>query len=97
MTILLIAEHDNATLNDATAKALDRRQGDRATRPCPGRRLERRGVAEAAAKLDGVAKVLLADAPHYEHRWPSRWRRSIASLAGAYTPSSRRRPRPART
>jgi len=32
-------------------------------------------VADAVAKLAGVAKVLLADAPAYEHIWRSRSRR----------------------
>ena len=34
-----------------------------------------KAVADAAAKLDGVEKVLLADAPAYAHSSPSRWRR----------------------
>ena len=34
------------------------------------------GAAEAAAKIAGVSKVLLADAPHYAHAdWPRTWRR----------------------
>ncbi len=38
MTTLLVAEHDNTTLKDATAKALTRRQGARRRRACAGRR-----------------------------------------------------------
>ena len=67
MTTLLLAEHDNKTLKDATAKALTAAKalgGDVhilvAGRDC-------RAVAEAAARLDGADKVLLADAPAYAH------------------------------
>ncbi len=67
MTTLLVAEHDNKTLRDATHKALTAAKalgGDVhvlvAGRNC-------RQIAEAAARLDGVKKVLLADATAYEH------------------------------
>lgn len=67
MAILLLAEHNNATLNGATAKALGAAQkigGDVhilvAGKGCSA-------VADQAAKLDGVAKVLLAEADHLEH------------------------------
>ena len=62
MTTLLIAEHDNKTLKDATNKALTAAKalgGDVhvlvAGKDC-------KAAADAAAKLDGVKKVLLADA-----------------------------------
>ena len=61
MTVLLIAEHDNKALKDATNKALTAAKalgGDVhvlvAGQGC-------RAVADAAAKLDGVKKVLIAD------------------------------------
>ena len=41
-------------------------------------------AAEAAAKLAGVGKVLVADAPHFEHMLAERWRALVASLAGRY-------------
>jgi electron transfer flavoprotein alpha subunit len=41
-------------------------------------------VADAAAKLDGVAKVLLADAPAYEHALAEPLAALIVSLAGTY-------------
>ncbi|MEA1943166.1 MAG: FAD-binding protein [Pseudomonadota bacterium] len=62
MTVLVIAEHDNAELNDATravitaAKAL----GGDIHVLVAGK--DAGGVAEAASKLDGVAKVLHAEA-----------------------------------
>ncbi|HRK19597.1 MAG TPA: FAD-binding protein [Hyphomicrobiaceae bacterium] len=64
MSVLLLADHDNASLNPAVAKAMTAARalgGDVhilvAGSGCGA-------VAEAAAKLDGAAKVLLADAPH---------------------------------
>jgi electron transfer flavoprotein alpha subunit len=84
MTTLLIAEHDNKTLKDATTKALTAAKaigGDVhvlvAGKDC-------KPVADAAAKLDGVSKVLLADAPAYEHRLAEATAALIVSLAGGY-------------
>mgnify|MGYP001344906850 CR=1 FL=1 len=64
MAILLLAEHNNQTLNAATAKALTAATamgGDVhvlvAGQGCAS-------VAAEAGKLAGVSKVLLADAPH---------------------------------
>jgi electron transfer flavoprotein alpha subunit len=84
MTILLVAEHDNATLSDQTAKALSAAQkigGDvhilvagKGAKP----------AAEAAAKLDGVAKVLLAEAEELEHRLAEPMAALIVKLAGDY-------------
>jgi electron transfer flavoprotein alpha subunit len=75
MAVLLLAEHDNGTLKDATAKALTAAQGSSAatsTSSSPARAAAR---SPSAAKLDGVAKVLLAEAPRLGTAWPSRWRR----------------------
>jgi electron transfer flavoprotein alpha subunit len=84
MTALLIAEHDNKVLKDATAKALTAAKalgGDVhvlvAGKGCGP-------VAEAAAKLAGVAKVLLADAPAYEHMLAEPLAALVVSLAGSY-------------
>ena len=67
MSVLLIAEHSNSELNAATAKALTaaRQLGGDVTVLVAGAGCG--AAAEAAAKLDGVAKVLVADAPHLEH------------------------------
>ena len=43
-----------------------------------------KAVADAAAKLDGVTKVLLADAPAYQHALAEPLAALIVSLAGAY-------------
>jgi len=84
VTTLLIAEHDNKVLKDATAKALTAAGalgGDVhvlvAGKDC-------RAVADAATKLKGVAKVLLADAPLYDHMLAEPVAALIVSLAPGY-------------
>ncbi len=84
MTTLLLAEHDNKALKDATHKALTAAKalgGDvhvlvagKGARP----------AAEAAGKLDGVAKVLLADGAAYEHMLAEPVAALLASLASSY-------------
>ena len=68
MATLLIAEHDNAELNAATAKALTAAaaMGSEVHVLVAGNGCG--GVAQEAAKLSGVAKVIVAEAPHLEHR-----------------------------
>jgi len=84
MTVLLIAEHDNKTLKDATNKALTAAKalgGDVhvlvAGKGC-------RAVADSAAKLDGVKKVLIADSAAYEHQLAEPLAALVVSLAGSY-------------
>jgi electron transfer flavoprotein alpha subunit len=67
MTTLLIAEHANKMLKDATAKALTAAKALGADVYVLIAGKDCKAVADAAAKLDGVKKVLLADAPIYEH------------------------------
>ena len=68
MAVLLLVEHDNTTLAPATAKALTaaRAFGGDVDILVAGQNC--RAVAEEAAKLDGVRKVLLAEAPHLAQR-----------------------------
>ncbi|WP_445505375.1 electron transfer flavoprotein subunit alpha/FixB family protein, partial [Microvirga sp. G4-2] len=84
MTTLLIAEHDNAHLKDATHKALSAATALGAPVHVLVAGTHARPVAEAAAKLAGVEKVLLADAPAYEHRLAEPTAALIVALAGAY-------------
>ena len=84
MATLLLAEHDNKTLKDSTNKALTAAKamgGDVhvlvAGKGC-------RAVADAASKLDGVKKVLIADAPAYEHMLAEPLAALVVSLAGNY-------------
>jgi len=68
MAVLLLAEHDNKTLAPATGKALTAaaKFGGDVDILVSGENV--RGVAEAAAKLSGVRKVLLADVPQLSQR-----------------------------
>jgi len=84
MTTLLIAEHDNASLKDATAKALTAAKalGGEVHVLVAGKNAK--PAADAAAKLDGVAKVLLADDDAYAHMLAEPTAALIVSLAGGY-------------
>src|SRR2546421_278341 len=84
MTTLLLAEHDNKSLKDATNKALTaaKQMGGEVHVLVAGSGAK--AVAEAAAKLDGVAKVLLADASPYEHALAEPLAALIVALAGNY-------------
>jgi electron transfer flavoprotein alpha subunit len=84
MPTLLLAEHDNAALKDATNKALTAAKalGTDVHILVAGHNCKT--VAEAAAKLDGVAKVLLADAPAYEHMLAEPTAALVVALAGPY-------------
>ena len=84
MTILLLADHDNSALSDQTAKALTAAGeigGDVhvlvAGKGC-------KAVADEAAKLAGVAKVLLADDAIYANELAEPVADLIVSLAGGY-------------
>jgi electron transfer flavoprotein alpha subunit len=84
LTTLLLAEHDNKSLKDATHKALTAAAelgGDVhvlvAGKDC-------KAVADAAAKLKGVAKVLLADGAPYEHMLAEPTAALIVALAPSY-------------
>jgi electron transfer flavoprotein alpha subunit len=84
MAVLLLAEHDNKTLNASTAKALSAAKalGSEVHVLVAGK--ECRGVAEAAAKLSGVTKILLAEAPHLEHRLAEEMTGLIVPLMAGY-------------
>jgi electron transfer flavoprotein alpha subunit len=68
MAVLLLAEHDNKTLAPATAKALTAARGFGSEVDILVAGDGCRAVAESAAKLEGVRKVLLAEAPHLAQR-----------------------------
>jgi electron transfer flavoprotein alpha subunit len=84
MATLLLAEHTNGTLSVATAKAATAAAmlgGDVhilvAGQDC-------RSAAETAAKLAGVAKVLVADAAHLAHGLAEEVAALVTGLMGAY-------------
>ena len=84
MASLVIAEHDNKVLKDATAKTVSaaRELGAPVHVLVAGSGCG--AVAEAASKLAGVEKVLLADAPLYAKMVAEPMEALILSLAGGY-------------
>jgi len=84
MTILLIAEHDNATLSDQTAKALTAAKEIGGDIHVLVAGHNAKPVADAAAKLDGVSKVLLADDASLDQQLAEPVAALIVSLAGDY-------------
>ena len=84
MSVLVVAEHDNATLKPATLNAVTAaaQLGEVAVLVAGA---NCRGVAEAAARIGGVAKVLLADDAAYEHRLAENLAALLAKLAPDFT------------
>jgi electron transfer flavoprotein alpha subunit len=84
MATLLVAEHDNTTIKDATAKALTAAValGAPVTVLVAGSGCA--AAAEAASKFQGVAKVLLADNAAYAHMLAEPTAALIVSLAGGF-------------
>ncbi|MCZ8101956.1 MAG: FAD-binding protein [Burkholderiales bacterium] len=84
MAALLIAEHDNVSLKDVTAKALTAALALGGPVHVLVAGSGAQAAAEAAAKLAGVGKVLLADAPAYAHALAEPMAALVVSLAGSY-------------
>ena len=84
MAILLIAEHDNKSLSDQTAKALSaaREIGGEIDILVAGEGA--RPAAEAAARLAGVRKVLLAESAALAAQLAEPLAATIVNLAGGY-------------
>jgi electron transfer flavoprotein alpha subunit len=84
MAILLVAEHDNASLSDQTAKALTAaaKIGGDVDVLVAGKGAK--AAADAAAKLAGVRKVLLAEADELAERLAEPTAALVVSLADNY-------------
>ena len=84
MSVLAIAEHDNASIRPATLNAVTA-----AAQLGPVDLLvagaDCRAAAEQAAKIAGVAKVLLADAPEYAHGLAENLAPLVVKLAAGYS------------
>ena len=85
MAILIIAEHDNSTLKGATLNAVaaaTQMGGDLhilvAGSSCGA-------VADAAAQVAGISKVLVADAAAYEHQLAENMSKLVAELGKDYS------------
>jgi electron transfer flavoprotein alpha subunit len=84
MTALVIAEHDNKSLNDATAKTVTAALAVSTPVHVLVAGENCAAVAEAAAKIAGVEKVLLADNALYARQLAEPMEALILSLAGGY-------------
>src|SRR6516164_391591 len=84
MTTLLIAEHDNASLKDATNKALTAAAALSGDVHVLVAGQNAKAAADAAAKLGGVKKVLLAEGEAYAHDLAEPLAALIVSLAANY-------------
>ena len=84
MAVLLIAEHDNASLKDATHKALTAaaQMGGDVHVLVAGNKAD--GAAKAAAKLAGVKKVLHAETAALERPLAESMAATIVALAAGY-------------
>ncbi|MBY5694070.1 electron transfer flavoprotein subunit alpha/FixB family protein [Rhizobium leguminosarum] len=88
MTILLLADHDNASLSDQTAKALTaaakiaKEQASDIHILVAGKAAK--PAAEQAAKLAGVSKVLLAESDELANNLAEPLADLIVSLSGSY-------------
>ncbi|MBX8784521.1 electron transfer flavoprotein subunit alpha/FixB family protein [Ochrobactrum sp. GRS2] len=84
MAILLFAEHDNASLSDQTAKALTAALAIGGDVDVLVAGKGAKAAADAAAKLKGVRKVLLAESDALENRLAEPTAALLVALAGSY-------------
>jgi electron transfer flavoprotein alpha subunit len=84
MAILLLAEHDNAHLSDQTAKALTAAHAIGGDVHVLVAGQNAKAIADAAAKMHGVAKVILADAADLGAFLAENVAALIVSMAGNY-------------
>ena len=85
MSVLVLAEHDNASLKPATLNtiaAASKVGGDIAVLVAGA---DCAGAAKAAAAVSGVQKVLVADAPHYKDQLAENLAALVVALAPGYT------------
>ncbi len=84
MAVLVVAEHTNSELNPVTAKAMTVATALGGDVHVLVAGAGARPAAEAAARLQGAAKVLLADAPHLAHQLAEDMAALVVPLMGAY-------------
>ena len=85
MSVLLIAEHTNDKLAPATGKALSAAKALGGDIHVLVAGTNCKAAAEAAAKLSGVSKVLVADAPHLANALGEELAEVILAHAGPYS------------
>jgi electron transfer flavoprotein alpha subunit len=84
MASLVVADHDNKELKPSTLAAVTAAKALGPDVHVLVAGADCRTVAEAAAKIEGVAKVRLADAPHYAHQLAEPMAELVAKLAPEY-------------
>jgi electron transfer flavoprotein alpha subunit len=84
MAALVLAEHDGATLSEATARTVRAAEAISTPVDVLVAGTNCRGVAEAAARLSHVARVLLADHALYAHGLAEPLAELILSIADGY-------------
>lgn len=84
MSVLIIADHDNAHIKSATLNAVTaaKQLGDELHLLVAGSGC--RSVAEQAAQIDGISKVLLCDDTAYEHSLPENISHLVVGIADSY-------------
>lgn len=85
MSVLVIAEHDNAALKPATLSAVTAAQAIGQTVVVLVAGAGCAAVATAAAGVAGVSKVLVADNSAYEHQLPESVALLVAEVGKSYT------------
>lgn len=84
MAVLLIAEHDNKSLKDATVKSMTAAVALGGPVDILVAGHNAKGVADQAAKIAGASKVLLADDALYAHQLAENMAGLIVEMAGKY-------------
>ncbi|MBL0710670.1 MAG: electron transfer flavoprotein subunit alpha/FixB family protein, partial [Colwellia sp.] len=84
MSILVFAEHDNSTLKAETLKTVAAAQGIGSDITILVAGFNCQAVAESAAKVNGVTKVLVADNAAYEHQIAENISLLVVELAADY-------------
>jgi electron transfer flavoprotein alpha subunit len=85
MAVLVFAEHSNSTLKSATLNAVTAAAAIGGDIHVLVAGHNARAAAEAAAKVKGVAKVLLVDSPAYEHPLAEVIAPLVTKLAAGYS------------
>src|SRR6266851_2286727 len=89
MAVLVVAEHDNQVLKPAThhavtaAAEIAEKAGSEVHILVAGK--DCRAIAEAAAQIAGIAKILLADDAAYDHGIAENWAPLLVALAPDYS------------
>jgi electron transfer flavoprotein alpha subunit len=85
MSVLVLAEHDNTAIKSATLNTISAAtELDKQVVVLIGGH-QCAGAAESAARIEGVSKVLVADAAHYAHPLAENLANLVVTLAHGYS------------